>query len=150
MRLYLLELTPLEYLSDLSTPPTNGDIVAYMRAGQDPSGVHSRALERQGIRVISTETFLSMEDARAIHQMGEKFINGWYLNSDGTDTSLYQGVSIGELVAAEIIFQTCPAMFCVRCHQVIRSEEDYSRCKRRECDEIGAGDWDENCDADFY
>ena len=111
MRLYLLELTPLEYLSDLSTPPTNGDIVAYMRAGQDPSGVHSRALERQGIRVISTETFLSMEDARAIHQMGEKFINGWYLNSDGTDTSLYQGVSIGELVAAEIIFQTCPAMF---------------------------------------
>ena len=41
MRLYLLELTPLEYLSDLSTPPTNGDIVAYMRAGQDPSGVHN-------------------------------------------------------------------------------------------------------------
>ena len=111
MRLYLLELTPLNCLSDLSTPPTPGDIVAYMRAGQDPGEVHSRALEQQGIRVISTATLLSMEDARAIHQMGEKFINGWYLDSDGTDTSLYRGVSIGELVAAEIIFQTCPAMF---------------------------------------
>jgi hypothetical protein len=111
MRLYLLELTPLDCLSDLSTPPMPGDIVAYMRAGQDPGEVHLRALEQQGIRVISTETLLSMEDARAIHQMGEKFINGWYLNSDGTDTSLYRGVSIGELVAAEIIFQTCPAMF---------------------------------------
>ena len=41
MRLYLLELTPLDCLSDLSTPPTPGDIVAYMRAGQDPKGVQN-------------------------------------------------------------------------------------------------------------
>ena len=39
MRLYLLELTPLDCLSDLSTPPMPGDIVAYMRAGQDPGEV---------------------------------------------------------------------------------------------------------------
>ena len=111
MRLYLLELTPLDCLSDLSTPPTPGDIVAYMRAGQDPGEVHSRTLEQQGIQVLSTETLLSMEDARAIHQMGEKFINGWYLNSDGTDRFLHKGVSIGDLVAVEILCRTCPAMF---------------------------------------
>ena len=39
MRLYLLELTPLDCLSELSTPPMSGDIVAYMRAGQDPGEV---------------------------------------------------------------------------------------------------------------
>lgn len=111
MRIFFLELTPLDCLADLSTTPMPGDVVSYMRAGQDPCGIQTRSLEQQGIKVISTESLLSMRDARAIHQMGENFTNTWYMNSKGVDQSLYRGVSIGELVAIEIIYRTCPAMF---------------------------------------
>jgi len=110
MNIYLLELTPLTHVSKFSTPPQSGDVVAFMRAGQDPTGREVRALEKQGIRVISTANYLCMDDGRAIQKAGDQFTSGWFLSPDGADTSIYQGISIGELVAIEIMFQACPAM----------------------------------------
>jgi hypothetical protein len=126
MRLFLLERTPLNRVMELAKPPLPGDLVAYTRAAQDPTGQDAIALEKLGIQVMSTDGLLSMSDARAIHEMGEKFTNTWYLDSKDEDKSLYHGISIGDLIAYEIICRINPLLIYrlgELCRQLIKANK---------------------------
>jgi len=108
MNIYLLELTPLKQVAAFPVPPQAGDVVAFLRAGQDATGEAAKALEKQGITVQSLDRYFTMDEGRAIFNATEKFINTWHLSADGTDPTMYKGVSIAEVVAIEFLLQGCP------------------------------------------
>ena len=95
MRLFILQKTPLERVSRLTPSPKPGDILVYLRLGQDPNGNISQDLRDKGIVVEYGETIVPMETSRAMDDLGGKFLRTWFTDN-GQDISKVWGVSLGD------------------------------------------------------
>ena len=61
MNIYFLCQTPLKFLNGLKVPPSNGDVVCYIRPAQDVEGHVAEDLKKNGVTVIYSETLLTNE-----------------------------------------------------------------------------------------
>ena len=118
MNLYILDRTPLKALGRLSEPPSSGDIVVFLRHGQDPDGAQAKHLAGEGIRTVWGENLLGREDSLETDRLGMEFLNRWYWEN-GTDVTRTGEVSFGKLLDWEIGRLVNPA-FVVRTGEIIR------------------------------
>ena len=118
MNLYILDRTPLNALGRLSEPPSSGDVVVFLRPGQDPDGARANRLAGKGIRTAWGESLLDREDSLETDRLGMEFLNRWYWEN-GTDVTRTGDVSFGKLLDWEIGRLVNPA-FMVRTGEIIR------------------------------
>ena len=118
MRLFVLERTPLAHTDGLIPAPAPGDVVAYLRAGQDSDGHASERLIGKGIGVVWGEGLLDRKTSVEIQDFGTRFMEEWYLE-DGRDISMANGLSLGHLIALEPIRLNNPR-FMVRTGEIIQ------------------------------
>lgn len=118
MNLYILDRTPLNALGRLAEPPGSGDVVVFLRPGEDPDGARARGLEEKGIRTVWGESLLGREDSLETDRLGMEFLNRWYWEN-GTDVTRTGDVSFGKLLDWEIGRLVNPA-FMVRTGEIIR------------------------------
>ncbi len=118
MHLYILERTPLSAVDRLDPAPKRGDVVAYLRAGQDPGGLDAAKLWGNGIEVVSGERLVDRKTSVQIQELAPRFTDEWYFDN-GKDISEIDGISLGQLVAVEPVRRTNPR-FVVRTGEIVR------------------------------
>ena len=94
MNIYFLCQTPLKFLNGLKVPPSNGDVVCYIRPAQDVEGHVAEDLKKYGVTVIYSQTLLTNETSEKADMGGEQFLKNWFLD-DGEDFSDIGNLSLG-------------------------------------------------------
>ncbi len=118
MNLYFLDRTPLAALGRLARPPQSGDVVVYLRPGQDPEGKWTGRLADGNIQALWGEAMLNPETSHQIDRTGSRFMDGWYF-ADGRDVTRVGDISFGKLLDWEIGRLVLPA-YVIRTGEILR------------------------------
>ncbi len=118
MKLFVLEHTPLADAAALTTAPAAGDVVAYLRATQDPTGAGTQALEAAGVRVVYGEGLISNDESQEMDRFSRKFFDDWYIDGD-TDITAIGALSFGDMATNSIANYNNPTLL-VRTGEIVR------------------------------
>ena len=118
MNLFFLMSTPLADACGLSVPPRRGDVVCYIRRGQDPTGEAAAHLAQDGITVIFADEIIDWKASTDADTVGARFLKEWFVDG-GTDFSGLSDLSLGRLYAMEIARQINPGLL-IRIGETIR------------------------------
>ena len=118
MNLFFLERTPLLAIQKLDPSPQFGDVIVYLRVGQDADGIETSSLNSRGINTLWGEGLLTVEASREIDRLGASFLDNWSWIEE-RDVSRAGDVSMSKLLDWEIGRLVSPASI-IRTGEILR------------------------------
>ena len=118
MNIYFLLSTPLAEAHRLPVPPCRGDIVCYIRSGQDPIGKAAANLRHGGVTVAFADEIIDWKTSADVDVVGARFLKEWFVDGN-TDFSDLGDLSLGTSYSMEFARQINPRLL-IRIGEILR------------------------------
>ncbi|MGH6662323.1 MAG: hypothetical protein ACREB6_12350, partial [Rhodospirillales bacterium] len=109
MNIYYLHSTPLADVHRLGVPPGRGDVVCYVRRGQDPTGEAAARMRQDGVTVVFADEIIDWKTSADADAVGARFLKEWFVD-DGVDISDLGDLSLGWSYSMEFARQINPRL----------------------------------------